>query len=767
MSARGRRSLAPDAGYPLLGVALLLFWFRALFRGHTLVGADLGLFNLPHFQVMAGWWRAGRMAGWNPYMGLGQPNIADVSMAVFYPGNALLLVFQPLTALNLSIALHLALWFVGTYFLARALRLSPAGAFLSALTFSLAGPAVSHVHVSLLLAGIAWLPWGILAFLKALEAGGLARYLLASVPFALAFLASSLEFCLMGGVLALACAFMRDVPLRRALPALLGVGLFAMALAGISLVPFLHAFPDLNRGAGFSLERAGRWSFHPLQGIGLLVPGAMQEGGLREAAGQANRAWYTNVYLGFLPAAFVLVAFVRLRHDRRVRCLALVGLVFLGYACGRYSPVYRLLFEAFPPVRALRYPAKFFLPVVFCLAVLAGAGFDHVRRESDGRASLLRWLGATLAVLIALAAVGALAGRAADMARLSAQPLIVALLGLLAVATCPGRLRWRALLLLALLDVAVGGERSLGFVPRELYGKTPPLVPHIKAEERVQRMPVRVQPVESAWMWRPAFVPEAARSQYAWRSALVPNTGMPQQVRTFNGFSSFKPARVREFRAAAASVPLPRRLQRMGVNLVVFTAADPELARATEPLASDGPWRLGRLKDAASWCAFYPEPVPAASPAAALEQVLRPDHDPRSECVVEGLPPAGSRRAGGRGRVLPVRVEHDRIVLEVEADSAGVVVIREGWGSGWSAAVDGEQAPLLHADYLFRAVPVPAGRHRVELRYETRGWRLGLALTLLACGVLAGSFLLRRRDASASPPSSSPSPGAPPPSSSP
>ena len=45
--------------------------------------------------------------------------------------------------------------------------------------------------------------------------------------------------------------------------------------------------------------------------------------------------------------------------------------------------------------------------------------------------------------------------------------------------------------------------------------------------------------------------------------------------------------------------------------------------------------------------------------------------------------------------------------------------------------MDGEPAPLYRADHLFRAVPVPAGEHTVELRYESRSLRAGTAISLL------------------------------------
>ena len=57
-------------------------------------------------------------------------------------------------------------------------------------------------------------------------------------------------------------------------------------------------------------------------------------------------------------------------------------------------------------------------------------------------------------------------------------------------------------------------------------------------------------------------------------------------------------------------------------------------------------------------------------------------------------------------------------ILTVEVDGpAGFLVVSDTWLRGWSATLDGESVPVLRANYAFRAVGVPAGRHEVVFRY--------------------------------------------------
>ncbi len=61
--------------------------------------------------------------------------------------------------------------------------------------------------------------------------------------------------------------------------------------------------------------------------------------------------------------------------------------------------------------------------------------------------------------------------------------------------------------------------------------------------------------------------------------------------------------------------------------------------------------------------------------------------------------------------------------------------------------MDGQAAPVLRANGKHRAVPVPAGRHEVVLRYEPPGLGLGVALTALALLASAVAWIVAgRRD---------------------
>jgi len=73
-----------------------------------------------------------------------------------------------------------------------------------------------------------------------------------------------------------------------------------------------------------------------------------------------------------------------------------------------------------------------------------------------------------------------------------------------------------------------------------------------------------------------------------------------------------------------------------------------------------------------------------------------------------------------------------------------VLVFSDVYYPGWRATLDGQPVPIRRADYLFRAVEVPAGRSQIVLTYSPIHWWVGLGLALVTLGVLAAWILVSR-----------------------
>jgi hypothetical protein len=71
-----------------------------------------------------------------------------------------------------------------------------------------------------------------------------------------------------------------------------------------------------------------------------------------------------------------------------------------------------------------------------------------------------------------------------------------------------------------------------------------------------------------------------------------------------------------------------------------------------------------------------------------------------------------------------------QMIVEVDAPRDGVVVFSETYYRDRVAWVDGRRTPRMKVDLTFTAVRVPAGKHRVELRYDMRALWAGAGVSV-------------------------------------
>jgi uncharacterized membrane protein YfhO len=126
--------------------------------------------------------------------------------------------------------------------------------------------------------------------------------------------------------------------------------------------------------------------------------------------------------------------------------------------------------------------------------------------------------------------------------------------------------------------------------------------------------------------------------------------------------------------------------------------------------------------------------------------------DPLTTALLETTPPELSPAIDPASESVTIlNDDPDRIRLEASTDAPGLLMLSETYDPGWKAYVDGEQVEVLVADHLLRAVPLPAGEHVVELRYEPTSLKIGIAISTATVLVVAGALVVlgwrgRRKD---------------------
>ena len=105
--------------------------------------------------------------------------------------------------------------------------------------------------------------------------------------------------------------------------------------------------------------------------------------------------------------------------------------------------------------------------------------------------------------------------------------------------------------------------------------------------------------------------------------------------------------------------------------------------------------------------------------------------DKKFESVVKSLP------SDSTASIELVAYEPNYLKYEVNSEKGGTVVFSEIYYPGWQSTVDGQEVPHGRADYILRAMNVPAGKHVVEFKFDPKSLHITETIAFVALGLLA------------------------------
>ena len=168
--------------------------------------------------------------------------------------------------------------------------------------------------------------------------------------------------------------------------------------------------------------------------------------------------------------------------------------------------------------------------------------------------------------------------------------------------------------------------------------------------------------------------------------------------------------------------------------------ADPQQQQQpTAPVALPNPEVLG-----AAWFVGTVVPVADADAEMAAMKTLNPRDsavvDKRFTAQLTGLP-ATLDHTGSTIQLTSYRP--DKLVYQANAVRDGLVVFSEIYYRGqedWQTLLDGKPVQHLRANYVLRAMRIPAGRHSIEFRFDPPAAKTGDTIDLICNVLLIGLF---------------------------
>ena len=189
---------------------------------------------------------------------------------------------------------------------------------------------------------------------------------------------------------------------------------------------------------------------------------------------------------------------------------------------------------------------------------------------------------------------------------------------------------------------------------------------------------------------------------------------------------------------------------------------------AKDATSAAGPFK--KIYDQEARVFEVPQVLPRASIYSAIEilpdsgalaRLGDPSFDPRLTVTVSRESLSAEQTAASQTLAAaagaPVRAasilqyRSQRVRIEAETDAPALLMLNDTDFPGWRAYVNGQPARIVSANYLFRGVFVPAGKHIVEFRYEPRSFQAGVAISLATLAILAGLTFRERRRRRAAP----------------
>jgi hypothetical protein len=674
----------------------------------------------------------GRLPLWNPFLLAGEPLLAAQQGAVLHPATWIGLLLPAPQAWTLLMSLRLLVALLAAYLLARDLGCGETAALVGAVAWGFSDFAIFWLGypVTNAVGPFPLLALGLERLARDADRRAVVLTIVALLLIILAGHPEMLLFTVAAGGVWFLFRLRRSDPRRRrrAVGLSLLAGALALGLSAVVLAPFLEALPQTwehafrsewwahqKKSAALveSVRRAGRLALP--YGWGVSGHGRL-DGNLGTPGAYAGAMIFPLAWTGL---------FFRGRPRVELATLFALGFALWTQLFGVTDAVALLpLFD----VGILDY---FIFAAVFALAMLAALGADRLVR-GEGRAAFL-W--ASAATAAALAAV--YVSRRSGMQALGMPSDFVRM-----------RLGWQLVPLAAAAAFVAGARLAGGAATAAAFLVLLGLSRWAEAGSVYPTMPASAYypgiPVLDA-------VPRGAPGRFVGLGpTLLPNAATLYGLEDVRGYESMT------FRPLYETYPLWSRPLGAWFNIVedlnrpFLSFLNVRWALAlpgTAPprgwtVRASGPGGVLLENGAALPRAFVPSLLRSVpdrlARLAALGEI---DDFSRRGLLAEPDGPSGWIR-NGEARVAIERYRPQTMALSVDAKEPSVIATSVTAWKGWKARLDGVPVETLSYNHAFLAFRVPAGRHRVDLRYLPDSFRAGMIVSLLT---LAGSVLLLRR----------------------
>lgn len=752
--------------YAVFTIMFFLYFAPGVFNGRLLAPADDYTQSLPAFLGERTLWTTMLWSGW--------PLHADPLAQIWYPLSILMSALPLPLGWNLFNISGYSLCSVMMFFYVREITGKNFPAFVAAAIFPLSGSMIAEVRQCHVVHSLFYL-FAILISMEKLAKSRSTTWLCVGIV--------CLTFCILNGQMQ-NVAYILGVVVAYAVFRLFtmegGQGKFSMNVAcmiliglmlgGIQILPTLELASFTTRGQ-FAFVDFLSYCHHPLQAVGLITPLIF---GAYKSTYQGLPYFGLDLrpphalYFGILPLITLAGSLLLARRSPQILFWLVIGLLAFFLAFGNATPL-AWLFYHIPPFGSFRALSRLYLIAVAAFAIICGLVLSDLSEHKLSRRRLivfsasfvcLAW-GGILVSLQLLQSVLGLPDRASIDAALPPfwqNPALVVPLVTIAL-TLTIFLVWvrfpkSQYAMVALFVIATGDVAYVSWFSEwrttRITMSDLAMPPHLKplrdqlAITHQRLFPVRGVssltgecPPNTSKLWQ---IPSASgfnplvNKRYADLLGVTEGGFLPEPWSFTSGFQGFDVLAIKYLLVPSGDTRLVS-YNYDGRAVFRKIAQYPDVDVFENVRAQPRAWMVGEkivLNDGDVLQTLKTGLLPNG-------HLFKPNSAVLSSEGVNTLSPNFS------GIANIVKIADTSIEVETNSNSDGYLVLSDIAYPGWLAKIDGVETNIILSDYVLRGLPVPAGRHNIQLEYRPIALLSGIGVSILGSILLAAVVIRRLR----------------------
>ncbi len=704
---------------------------------------------------------------WNPYTFSGNTLLATYQSAIFHPLSPLFLILPTIDAWSITVIALPILASFFTYLFLKELGVSRKGSFLGAIAFAFSGYSVvwweeSFMSVS---SGI-FLPLSLLGISRIFKGLRISGFIILLGSLAFSILSGWFQttmyvylFSFIWAVFLLSSGYKQK--LKYFFLILIAYPL-SLLVSAIHLVPAFEAYLYSARGNTDAKYIFDLYFLKLPDIVKILFPDFFGNPGTYN---YFSKGFYyeTTFFIAAPLLVLAIYSFLSLRKSRVLSFFSISSLLCLSLAFSLPTSWF-LLYELKLPIISTILPSRILLLSTFSISVLSAFGLDYVLKKTEIKKILLILILFSLTISVLLYLVGPEAYRHKDepFSLAQHQSEIISIRNMI----IPGVLFLAGGVTLLLYGVFKRGRMTVFviivslslinvfyFTSKYLYFSEKKFVyPNVEALKELKK----VSGLNRVWGFKNARIENNFATYY--------------ELYSPEGYDSIYIKRYGELFHAAKqkgvySTEIPRTdanlvtndyeegidknlyrkklMQLLGVRYVLEHRDDVgehKDINVYKPVWNDETFTIFEYTDAYPRTFLVDDYQIVKAPNSMIKKLFDPKTNLRNVLLLEESPAININKIKLAASAEIAHYSPNRVEIATDSNKDTLLFLSDPYFTGWNSYVDSKPSKTYRADFAFRGVVVPKGKHIVEFIYQPISFRYGVILTTI--GLLATLFMV-------------------------